>query len=62
MARCLCLCPMTLARRIAQLDYQAMRGVRLASMLVTALPPFVCVAAILLAGMRVNSEPDEALR
>jgi hypothetical protein len=48
-----------LARCIAQLDYQAARSVRLASILVTALPPLVCATAILLAGMRVNSEPNE---
>jgi hypothetical protein len=48
-----------LARRMTQLDYQATSGVRLANVLVTALPPFVCATAILLAGMRVNSEPNE---
>ena len=46
-----------LNRRIAQLDYQATRVVRLASVLVTALPPLVCATAIILAGWRVNNEP-----
>lgn len=45
-----------LGRRIAQLDYEATAGSRLANLLlVTA---FVGTTAILLAGMRVNSEPD----
>ena len=46
-----------LGRQIAQLDYQATRDVWLGSVLVSA----VCVGAtaILLAGMRVNSEPNE---
>ena len=46
-----------LNRRIAQLDYQATRVVRLASVLVTALPPMVCATAIILAGWRINNEP-----
>lgn len=46
-----------LNRHIAQLDYQATRVVRLASVLVTALPPLVCATAIILAGWRVNNEP-----
>ena len=46
-----------LGRRIAQLDYQATRVVRLASVLVTALPPLVCATAIILAGLRINNEP-----
>ena len=46
-----------LDRRIAQLDYQATRVVRLASVLVTALPPLVCATAIILAGWRINNEP-----
>jgi hypothetical protein len=44
-------------RHIAQLDYQATRVVRLASVLVTALPPLVCATAIILAGWRINNEP-----
>ncbi len=46
-----------LNRHIAQLDYQATRGVHLASVLVTALPPLVCATAIILAGWRINNEP-----
>ena len=46
-----------LGRHIAQLDYQATRAVRLGSVLVSAV--FVGATAILLAGMRVNSEPNE---
>ena len=46
-----------LARHIAQLDYEATRVVRLASVLATALPPVVCATAIILAGWRVNNEP-----
>jgi uncharacterized membrane protein HdeD (DUF308 family) len=46
-----------LGRHIAQLDYQATRAVRLASVLVIAI--FVGATAILLASMRVNSEPNE---
>jgi hypothetical protein len=46
-----------LGRHIAQLDYQATRLVRLASVLATALPPLVCATAIILAGWRVNNEP-----
>ena len=46
-----------LSRHIAQLEYQATRVVRLASVLVTALPPLVCATAIILAGWRVNNEP-----
>jgi peptidoglycan/LPS O-acetylase OafA/YrhL len=46
-----------LDRHIAQLDYQATRVVRLASVLVTALPPLVCATAIILAGWRINNEP-----
>ncbi len=46
-----------LNRHIAQLEYQATRVVRLASVLVTALPPLVCATAIILAGWRVNNEP-----
>ena len=46
-----------LGRRIAQLDYQATRVVRLASVLATALPPVVCATAIILAGWRINNEP-----
>jgi hypothetical protein len=47
-----------LRRHIAQLDYQETRAFRLASVLLTWLPPFVCVIAFSLASMRVNSEPD----
>ena len=46
-----------LNRHIAQLDFQATRGVQLASVLVTALPPLVCATAIILAGWRINNEP-----
>jgi hypothetical protein len=46
-----------LGRRIAQLDYEATRIVRVASVLTTALPPVVCATAIILAGWRVNNEP-----
>ncbi len=46
-----------LGRRIAQLDDQATRVARLPSVLLIAM--FVCVTAILLAGMRVNLEPNE---
>jgi hypothetical protein len=46
-----------LGRHIAQLDYQATRVVRVASVLATALPPLVCATAIILAGWRVNNEP-----
>jgi hypothetical protein len=46
-----------LNRHIAQLEYQATRVVRVASVLVTALPPLVCATAIILAGWRVNNEP-----
>ena len=46
-----------LNRHIAQLDYQATRVVRLASVLVTALPPLVCAMAIILAGWRINNKP-----
>jgi hypothetical protein len=46
-----------LNRRIAQLDYQATRVVRVASVLVTALTPLVCATAIILAGWRINNEP-----
>jgi uncharacterized integral membrane protein len=45
-----------LCRRIAQLDYEATSGSRLANLLLAAI--FVGTTAILLAGMRVNSEPD----
>jgi hypothetical protein len=48
-----------LRRHIAQLDYQEARVFRLASVLLTWLPPVVCVTAFSLASMRVNSEPDE---
>jgi hypothetical protein len=47
-----------LRRHIAQLDYQETRVLRLASVLLTWLPPFICVIAFSLASMRVNSEPD----
>ena len=46
-----------LGRHIAQLDYQATRVVRLASVLVTALGPFVGATALILAGWRINNEP-----
>ena len=46
-----------LGRRIAQLDYQATRAVRLASVLVIAI--FVGGMALFLAGIRVNIEPNE---
>jgi hypothetical protein len=46
-----------LERRIAQLDYEVTEGSRLANLLLVAI--FVGATAILLAGMRVNSEPDE---
>jgi hypothetical protein len=45
-----------LGRRIAQLDYEATRAVRLASVLVTQLPPMVGATAILLAGWRINDK------
>jgi peptidoglycan/LPS O-acetylase OafA/YrhL len=45
-----------LGRRIAQIDYEATTGSRLANVLLAAI--FVGSTAILLAGMRVNSEPD----
>ena len=46
-----------LGRRIAQLHYEATTGSRLANLLLVAV--FVGTTAILLAGMRVNSEPNE---
>ena len=46
-----------LTRHLAQLDYRATRAVRLASVLLTALPPMVCATAIILAGWRINNEP-----
>ena len=46
-----------LNRHLAQLDYRATRVVRLASVLLTALPPMVCASAIILAGWRINNEP-----
>ena len=46
-----------LGRRIAQLDDEATRAVRLPSVLVIAM--FVGAAAILVAGIRVNLEPNE---
>jgi peptidoglycan/LPS O-acetylase OafA/YrhL len=46
-----------LSRHIVQLDYKTTRTVRLASVLVTALPPLVCATAIILAGWRINNEP-----
>ena len=46
-----------LGRRIAQLDYEATNGSRLATVILIAV--FVGVTAILLASMRVNSEPNE---
>jgi peptidoglycan/LPS O-acetylase OafA/YrhL len=45
-----------LGRRIAQIDYEATTGSRLANVLLAAI--FAGSTAILLAGMRVNSEPD----
>ena len=46
-----------LNRHVAQLDYEGTRVVRLASVLVTALPPLACATAIILAGWRINNEP-----
>ncbi len=46
-----------LNRHIAQVDYQATRVVRLASVLVTQLPPFVCGTAFLLANWQFNRKP-----
>jgi len=48
-----------LRRHIAQLEYRETRAFRPANVLLTWLPPFICVTAFLLANMRVNSEPDE---
>jgi ABC-type Fe3+ transport system permease subunit len=45
-----------LARRLAQLDYEATRAVRLASVLVTQLPPLACATAFLLASWRINGK------
>lgn len=45
-----------LRRRIAQLDYEARRAVRLASVIVTQLPPLVCATAFLLATWRINEK------
>jgi hypothetical protein len=45
-----------LNRHIAQLDDQATTGVRLASVLVTALPPAICATAFLLATWRINDK------
>jgi ABC-type cobalamin transport system ATPase subunit len=45
-----------LGRRIAQLDYEATRAVRLASVLVTQLPPLACAVAFLLATWRINGK------
>ena len=47
-----------LNRHIAQLDDHATRVVRLANVLVTALPPVICTTAFLLASWRIN---DKAL-
>ena len=44
-------------RQIAQLEYQERRVVRLASVLVTQLPPFICVTAFLLASWQFNRKP-----
>ena len=46
-----------LGRRIAQLEYEATTGSRLANLVLAAV--FVGSTALLLAGMRVNSEPDQ---
>lgn len=46
-----------LGRRIAQIDYEITRGSRLASVLLVAI--FVTVTTMLLATMRVNSDPNE---
>ena len=46
-----------LGLRIAQLDYEATKGSQLANLLLAAI--FVGSTAILLASMRVNSEPNE---
>lgn len=46
-----------LRRRIVQLDYQATRAVRLADIIVVA--GFVAATALMLVGMRLNSEPNE---
>ena len=46
-----------LGRRIAQVDYEMTRGSRLASVLLVAI--FVTVTVMLLATMRVNSDPNE---
>lgn len=45
-----------LGRRIAQLDYEATRAVRLANVLVIQLPPLVCATAFLLASWRINDK------
>jgi hypothetical protein len=45
-----------LGRRIAQIDYEAKRAVRVASVLVTQLPPLVCAIAFLLATWRINDK------
>ncbi|HEU4619268.1 MAG TPA: hypothetical protein VFV10_14610 [Gammaproteobacteria bacterium] len=45
-----------LGRRIAQLDFEATRAVRLASVLVVQLPPLVCATAFLLASWRINDK------
>ena len=45
-----------LRRRIAQLDYEATRAVRVASVLATQLPPMVCATAFLLASWRINGK------
>ena len=45
-----------LNRHIAQLDDQATRIVRLASVLVTVLPPSICATAVLLATWRINEK------
>jgi hypothetical protein len=45
-----------LARRIAQLDYEATRAVRLANVLAIQLPPMICATAFLLATWRINDK------
>lgn len=48
-----------LSLHIAQLDSQISEPMQLANILAATLPPFVCVTAILVAGMRVNAEPND---
>lgn len=47
------------SRRIAQLDNEVTNVFQQARVLLIYLPPFICATAMLLASMRINSEPDE---